>query len=78
MSSIRIDNIPDSLYSRLKTAAAVNHTTIDKQLVLCLEQILMPEKTTNKTEKEKAELIIDQMGFSYRSSDLKSLFAGTE
>ncbi|MGM0418923.1 MAG: hypothetical protein ACQEQS_09390 [Thermodesulfobacteriota bacterium] len=78
MSSIRIDNIPDSLYSRLKTAAALNHTTIDKQLVLCLEQNLMPEKLINKTEKEKAQLIIDQMGFSYRSGDLNSLFTDSE
>lgn len=68
----RVFSLPDDLYRKLKFSAALNHTTVEKQAVAYLEKVLMSDKGKSKGTFEKGVTLIDQMGFSYNSSDLKA------
>lgn len=46
MASITIKNIPDDLYEQLKQAANANHRSINSELIVCLEKVLLPRKIT--------------------------------
>lgn len=46
MASLTIKNIPDHLYEHLKQAANAHHRSINSELIVCLEKVLMPKKLT--------------------------------
>lgn len=46
MASITIKNIPDALYEQLKESASAHHRSINSELIVCLERVLMPTKTS--------------------------------
>jgi len=46
MASVTIKNIPDELYEQLKESANANHRSINSELIVCLERVLMPTKVT--------------------------------
>jgi plasmid stability protein len=71
MSSIKIENIPDRLLKRLKASAAVNHTSIEKEVLMCIEKTLMGNNKNKMSSSEKAFIVIDQLGLSYKGSELK-------
>jgi len=71
MTSIKIENLPDDLFRKLKASAALNHHSVEKEVIFCLEKILFGEKIKNMSGTEKAVVIIDQLGLSYNACDLK-------
>lgn len=46
MAALTIKNIPDELYEHLKKAAAAHHRSINSELIVCLEKVLLPHKAT--------------------------------
>ena len=46
MASITIKNIPDELYEQLKESANAHHRSINSELIVCLERVLMPVKVS--------------------------------
>jgi len=48
MRSIRIDNLPDEMVRKLKFSAAVNHTTLDQEIIFCLKHVLSSESAQRK------------------------------
>ncbi len=42
MPSLTIKNIPDELFDRLKSEAAREHRSLNKQVISCLEKTLYP------------------------------------
>ena len=44
MASVTIKNIPDELYEQLKESANAHHRSINSELIVCLERVLMPAK----------------------------------
>ena len=44
MPTITINNIPNSLYSQLKTAASVNHRSLNGEILHCIEYALGTHK----------------------------------
>ena len=46
MASVTIKNIPDELYEQLKESANAHHRSINSELIVCLERVLMPTKVT--------------------------------
>lgn len=71
MSTIRVEDLPDDLYLKLKFSAAVNHNSIDKEIICCLEKVLTPEKRVKRIKQEKARYLFDQIGHSYKAEDLR-------
>ncbi len=45
MTAITVKNIPDSLYEHLKVAAHTHRRSINSELIVCLEKVLLPQKT---------------------------------
>jgi len=46
MASVTIKNIPDELYEQLKLSASAHHRSINSELIVCLERVLMPTKVS--------------------------------
>lgn len=46
MPAITVKNIPDDLYQRLRSAAAIHHRSINSELLVCLEEVLQPVRLT--------------------------------
>jgi len=46
MASVTIKNIPDELYEQLKESANAHHRSINSELIVCLERVLMPAKVS--------------------------------
>jgi plasmid stability protein len=57
MASLTIKNIPDNLYEQLKYAANAHHRSINSELIVCLEKVLLPTKATAKDLKMSAQAL---------------------
>ena len=44
MPTMTLKNIPDSLYERLKQAAAMHRRSLNSEILYCLEESLAPRK----------------------------------
>lgn len=61
MPAITVKNIPDSLYSQLKQSAEVHHRSINSELIVCLEQVLTPQKIDKDILLSSAHSIRDRL-----------------
>ena len=43
-TTLTLKNIPDALYGRLKEAANAHRRSLDSEVIVCLESILLPQK----------------------------------
>lgn len=43
-TTLTLKNIPDELYGRLKQAAEVHRRSLNSEVLVCLESILLPQK----------------------------------
>jgi len=44
MPAITVKNIPDRLYQHLKASAQIHHRSINSELIVCLERVLLPTR----------------------------------
>lgn len=44
MTTITIKNIPESLHKALKKRSALNRRSLNKEVISCLEEVLIPRK----------------------------------
>jgi antitoxin FitA len=45
-TTLTLKNIPDDLYARLKQVAELHHRSLNSEVIVCLESVLQPQKTT--------------------------------
>ncbi len=57
MASITIKYIPDELYKKLKTKAAMHLRSINNEMINCLESWLMPQRITISERIQRARWI---------------------
>ena len=43
-TTLTLKNVPDELYGRLKQSAAVHHRSLNSEVIVCLESILLPQR----------------------------------
>lgn len=55
MPALTIKNIPDSLYEQLKSAAELHRRSINSEVLVCLEQALVADKTTPEDRLKRIE-----------------------
>jgi plasmid stability protein len=55
MPALTIKNIPDSLYEQLKAAAESHRRSINSEVLICLEQTLLPKKNNVDDRLERIE-----------------------
>jgi plasmid stability protein len=61
MPAITVKNIPDNLYSQLKQSAKVHHRSINSELIVCLEKVLIPQKISKDILLSSARSIRDRL-----------------
>ena len=44
MTTITIKNIPDDLYERIKQMAVANRRSINSQVIIAIEEVVMPKR----------------------------------
>jgi plasmid stability protein len=54
MATLTIKNIPDKLYQELKQKAAINHRSINSEVIVSLEQVLHKSHISAKKMLERA------------------------
>lgn len=69
MASLTIKNIPDNLYEQLKQAAQTHHRSINSELIVCLEKVLLPTKATAKDLKLSAQQLRNKVAEHNFTSD---------
>ena len=45
-TTLTLKNIPDAVYSRLKVSAEMHRRSLNSEVIVCLETILMPTRVT--------------------------------
>lgn len=45
-TTITLKGIPDDVYEQLKRSAEANRRSINSEVIVCLETVLLPKKTT--------------------------------
>lgn len=65
MPAITVKNIPDKLYSQLKQSAEMHRRSINSELIVCLEKVLVPQKA------DKDKLLASARSLRSRFSDFK-------
>ncbi len=55
MPALTIKNIPDSLYEQLKSAAELHRRSINSEVLVCLEKVLVAKKTNTIDRLQRIE-----------------------
>ncbi|WP_367155183.1 Arc family DNA-binding protein [Methylomonas sp. HYX-M1] len=55
MPALTIKNIPDSLYEQLKSAAELHRRSINSEVLVCLEKVLVAKKTNSNDRLQRIE-----------------------
>ena len=55
MPALTIKNIPDSLYEQLKSSADLHRRSINSEVLVCLEQVLVSKKTSPSQRLKRIE-----------------------
>lgn len=57
MASLTVKNIPDDLYEHLKHAASTHHRSINSELIVCLEKVLLPTRLSAEERLNSARML---------------------
>ncbi len=44
MATITVKNIPDALYERLKSVAAINRRSLNSEIIVCIENVVVSRR----------------------------------
>ena len=55
MPALTIKNIPDPLYEQLKSAAELHRRSINSEVLVCLEKVLVAKKTNTNDRLQRIE-----------------------
>ncbi len=61
MPALTIKNIPPELYQELKHFAGLHRRSINSEVIVCLEKMLMPKKITPELRIKNAQLLRSQV-----------------
>lgn len=64
-TTMTLKNIPDEIYERLKASAAAHRRSLNREAIVCLESVLLPERIAPEERLARART-------------LRSLHAGTK
>ena len=70
-TSLTLKNIPDEVYSRLKLAALMHRRSMNSEVIVCLESVLLPVKITPSDRLARArDLRAALPGVKFKVSDI--------
>jgi len=73
-TTLTLKNIPDAIYDRLKAAAQTNRRSMNSEVIVCLESVLLPIKVTPSERLARAqELRAALPQVKFKTSDIDRL-----
>lgn len=60
-ATITLKNIPDNIYDRLKLSAQMHHRSMNSEVIVCLETVLLPVKVTPAERLSRARALRSTM-----------------
>ena len=71
-TTFTLKNIPDDLYERLKRAAEIHRRSLNSEVIVCLETVLQPHKSSPTERLQRVRQLRDSLpkkGFRARDID---------
>lgn len=62
MATLTIKNLPDELYEKIKTSAAVNRRSINQEVIFLIEQVLAANAVGQETTLDEVRVLREQLG----------------
>jgi plasmid stability protein len=56
-TTLTLKNIPDELYGRLKAAAEAHRRSLNSEVLVCLESVLLPQRVSVEDRLSKARAL---------------------
>ena len=73
-TTLTLKNIPDAIYDRLKAAAQTNRRSMNSEVIVCLESVLLPIQVTTSVRLARAqELRAALPQVKFKTSDIDRL-----
>jgi len=73
-TTLTLKNIPDAIYDRLKAAAQTNRRSMNSEVIVCLESVLLPIQVTPSERLARAqELRAALPQVKFKTSDIDRL-----
>ena len=70
-TTLTLKSIPDALYGRLKEAANAHRRSLNSEVIVCLESILLPQKITVDERLAQARQIRQTLaGVAFNAQDI--------
>jgi plasmid stability protein len=73
-TSLTLKNIPDEVYARLKLSAEMNRRSMNSEVIVCLETVLLPVKVTPAERLARARALRSGLPHAkFRATDIDTL-----
>lgn len=60
-TTLTLKNIPDELYKRLKASAEAHRRSLNSEVIVCLESVLLPERIPLAERLARAKALRDRL-----------------
>ena len=72
--TLTLKNIPDAVYEQLKSSAEAHHRSLNSEVIVCLETVLLPAKSDPAQRLSRArELRAALLGKTISARDIEDL-----
>jgi plasmid stability protein len=72
MANITVKNIPDDLYENLKYFAAMNHRSLNNEIIVCIEKAIRSRKISKIDFLDRIQKIRKEIKLPYLTDDVFS------
>ena len=70
-TTMTLKNIPDAVYDRLKESAEIHHRSMNSEVIVCLETVLIPARVTTEERLARARALRAALPKTrFRASDI--------
>jgi plasmid stability protein len=69
MANITVKNIPDDLYENLKHYAAVNHRSLNNEIIVCIEKAVKSRKIDKVQFIDRLQKLRKEINLPYLTND---------
>lgn len=70
-TTLTLKNIPDEIYNRLKYAATINHRSLNSEVLVCLESVLLPQLISPQQRVERANALLVNHTTTFYADDIE-------
>lgn len=73
-TTLTLKNVPDEVYERLRRAAELHHRSLNSEVIVCLETVLMPARIAPSERLARARRLRAELAsLDFLASDIDAL-----